>query len=200
MRLSGQIVNPSFQMELYSITWGMDPSMVVEMLQQAMVMVTSIDDLINVNSVNFLTPAALVRELQSPKKWITKFFLKRIVTRAQRSVVNRELTKSSLTSVLHEFRLAYWHLGAVMVQEGLLPDNELIFFMSPSEWRILIESRDPELVRRAIQRKRIFPQLDNDHFPEFCPGVPQPIEEAPMDVSYGDEGVGRYSNQYRRPN
>lgn len=178
------------QTELYSTTWGMDPSIVIRMLQQGIAMVTSPEEFINANSVNFLSAGGLVRELKNPKKWSTKFVLKLIITRTQQSIVNYEQTKSSLASVLHEFRMAYWHLGRMMTQEGLLPDKELVFFMSPSEWSRLIEGREPALVQRAIQRRQIFSQLDSDTFLDLCLGLPRLTKEILENISYDEQGVG----------
>lgn len=162
----------------------------IEMLQQVLATITSVGDLANFNAVNILSMDGLVRELKTPKKRSTKFYLKFVMTRAQKSVVNRELTKSSFTNILHEFRMAYWHLGAMLVKEGLLPEKELIFFMTPAEWRKLIENRDPFISRRALQRKIIYPQLDKDTFPEFVYGVPKPNKPPKRgDHIYDDKGV-----------
>lgn len=66
----------------------------------------------------------------------------------QKSVSRREATKAATVSVIHSFRLAYRRLAQMMQRDGLLPEPELIFFMSHPEIGNFLETRSPTILSK----------------------------------------------------
>lgn len=163
-------------MEVFSISWGQDPKLVMEMLQRALWNVKTADDLNDHKLVVHRSPGQLVSQLRAAKGWIRKRVLRTVIGRVQKAALAREATKNSLVSCLYEFRVAFRCLGGLMVREGLLSSPDLLYFMTPTEWRTLVKERSFTLVRRALQRKRVFLELSEEDFLEFNSGVPVPMK------------------------
>lgn len=85
------------------------------------------------DSNKILTAEETVELLKTPKSGVTKWLLKKLVPRCRNSVVSREMTKALFVSVIHTFRLAYRRLAKLMVLEGYLPSEDLIFFLTNEE-------------------------------------------------------------------
>ncbi|GIX72592.1 putative phosphoenolpyruvate synthase [Caerostris extrusa] len=85
--------------------------------------------------------------------------------------------QSIIIKVFDHWRQGYRRLGKLMVSEGRLPDEELVFFLTLEEIRDLLDTRSPSIISRASYRKKIFPILDNYKFPELMKGIPKPINE-----------------------
>lgn len=169
-------INFHLQMEVFSISWGEDPKLVIEMLQKGLWNVKTEEDLNDHKLVVHHPPGQLVRQLRAAKGWIRRRVLRTVIGRVQKAALAREVSKNSLVSCLYEFRVAFRYLGGLMVREGLLSSPDLLFFMTPTEWRTLIKERSFTLVRRAQQRKRVFLELREEDFLEFNSGVPVPMK------------------------
>lgn len=87
-------------------------------------------------------------QLKTPKKESIKWILKKLVPLSRKAVVRRELTKSIFVKVIHTFRLAYRRLGKLMVLEGYLPSEDLIFFLTHEEIGKLLTHHDTALVQK----------------------------------------------------
>lgn len=169
---NGLQIDFSLQMELFSTTWGMDPGILIQMLQQGLWHVGTADELNNYKAVVHRTASELVSQLRISRSCCTNLVLRSVISRAKRAVLAREVTKSNLISCLFEFRLAIRYLGGLMMREGLLTTADLLFFMTPAEWRTVIAEKNLSAVRKAVQRMRIFGQLNETQFNEFSFGVP----------------------------
>lgn len=178
------------EMELFSTTWGMDPGIVIEMLQRSLSTIKTVDDLNNHKRIIRLNPKQIVTQMRTPLMWITKLVLRKIISMEQEAVIGREATKNHLTSVLHEFRLAFRHLSIMMTREALITTPKLFYFLTPKEWMAVIVNRDMAMVRKAVQRWRIFPELNVEQFPVIISGVPQPIRRSFNSISTS-VGVGQ---------
>lgn len=100
-----------------------------------------------------------------------RFFL----PRCQAFVELREKTKSQLITYIHELRKAYCYLAEKMQAKGLLPDMDLIFYLTHQEIGIILDDRSRnDLINRAIRRRRLFPELKKLRFDEFQWGVMKP--------------------------
>lgn len=156
-------------------SWGIKPGMIIDMLQSLLKFTTDENSLGKTNDVISLTPKQIVNALKSPVGGIAKQILQRTIAWAQNAVMYREQTKSNCISVIHEFRLAYRHLGAMMVKEGYLPQPDLVFYLKKRELAQLFKTRDVHLVKKAIRRHKLLPDLDKERYPELVWGVPTPI-------------------------
>lgn len=95
--------------------------------------------------------------------------------RCQAFVELRERTKSQLIAYIHELRKAYCYLAERMQQEGLLPDMDLIFYLTHQEIGTILDDRNRrDLISKAICRRRLFPEWKKLRFDEFQWGVIQP--------------------------
>lgn len=111
------------------------------------------------------------------------------IQKARKGVTYREFTKSRVIYVLDQFKQAYRRLAAMMVEAGKLPDAGLIYFLTQEEVGRLLKG-DQALIKKAIARKRLFPQQAELRFPYAVLGVPQPLAAVqPADGSIALQGT-----------
>ncbi|XP_042908700.1 rifampicin phosphotransferase-like isoform X2 [Parasteatoda tepidariorum] len=115
-----------------------------------------------------------------------KLFLKFLISRGQYAVQQRELSKSLLIKTIDAWRKAYTSLAKLMLSEGRIPDEDLLFFMNLNEIKELLNTRSPKIISRARHRRRRYPILDKYIFPEIMKGFPKPIDME-SDVEISDE-------------
>lgn len=72
----------------------------------------------------------------------------------------REASKNLGVWVLNRQRKVYWKLAHLMLQEGRIPDSDLLFHLTISEIEKLVTQRDPNIVSRAKFRKRLHAKKD----------------------------------------
>lgn len=162
-------------MDLFSTTWGMDPGQLIEIFQRMLVNIKTVQELNNYKERLHYNSATVVKELKSKKNWVTNWLLKMIIVRAKKSVLDREMTLNNLVAVLYEFRVALWFMAGLMVRQGFIMTPDLLFFMTPEEWKIIITRNGSAIVKKAAQRKKIYYQLNEERFLEFNFGVPRPL-------------------------
>lgn len=155
----------------------MNPTLVFEMLQRALYNVASEAELNSFKNTPHPLPRELVLQLRTPKGWFARQVIKAILTRTREAVLKTAVARDNLVKCVHEFRLALWHLGGLMVRENYIPTSDLVFFLTPNEWRTVVVTKNFNMVRRATERKRIFGLAKNLWFPDFSFGVPRPLVE-----------------------
>lgn len=158
-----------------SVTWGMRPGNIIGMLQALLKHADNVESLGKTNEITDMSPAELVKQLKNAKKWRTRLIIKKFITLSQTAVQYREQTKYSFISVIHQFRLAFWHLGEMMAREGYLPNKDLIFHVTGRELKQLFESRDVNVVKKATRRQKLIVQLKKERYEDILSGVPAPI-------------------------
>ncbi len=89
----------------------------------------------------------------------------------------REHTKSHLVTVAHRFKLAFAHLGELLVAEGALPDADLVYFFTFEELPDFVSARDDAMLRRALQRREALPFQQRLEFPEISVGPAKPLQQ-----------------------
>ena len=108
-------------------------------------------------------------------KGIKKNALKYIINQARIGVKNRELSKSMCIKVLEQFKVAYSFLAKQLVIGGLLPDEDLIYFLQHDEIRQFVRVGEPKLVKKALARRRLLPEEQLLKFKEVHIGKPVPV-------------------------
>ncbi|MGB9371905.1 MAG: PEP-utilizing enzyme, partial [Halobacteriota archaeon] len=93
----------------------------------------------------------------------------------QRGIRERETTKSQVILLATFFKRAYRALARQMVEGGLLPDPDLVFFLQHAELGELLRGLDPRLVEKAIARRKVLPYQEKFYFKENSRGAPEPI-------------------------
>ena len=101
---------------------------------------------------------------------------------ARKGVKRREYSKSLCIKIQSEFRYAYRELGKEMVVQNLLPDEDLIYFLTHSEIEQVINGKKTELISRAQVRRKLLPQQNLLSFPDVTFGKPEPISLEEMHI------------------
>ena len=107
---------------------------------------------------------------------------------ARKGVGVREYSKSLVIKVQHQFKLAYRRIGALMADKGLFPDADLVYFFTHRELGSLL-SGERGLIKKALRRRRLFPEQAALNFPDICRGKPVPVVAGSQGT--GDAGVLR---------
>lgn len=165
--------------DLSSLTWGLDPTGVVKILQ----------DMLKLHSPGSVSMEEknvenLVNSLKTPLSSVRRKVLLFFLHFCYNGIRQRELAKSFLVKDLHYARLAYRSLAEMMEAEGMLPDADLIHYLTHEEIGTVIQKRSASALRRAKQRRQLFPKMNEIKFPELIHGYPKPIEEEEDDISY----------------
>jgi len=104
------------------------------------------------------------------------------VEKARKGVCYREYTKSKVIFALDLFKQAYRRLSELMTDAGLLPDVDAVYFLTQEEVGRLLEG-EMSLVKKALARRRIFPQQESMKFPFVTLGIPRPVSARETDSS-----------------
>ncbi|XP_055938076.1 putative phosphoenolpyruvate synthase [Argiope bruennichi] len=170
------------EMDIHSLTWKTDPQSLVKLLQNLVGNIT--EDKVEKKEEDF---EKLISGLKSPMTSSSKFALRMFLPLCRKAVKNREWSKSIIMRVLNEWRKGYRRLAKLMVQEGRIPDEDLLFFMNLEEIKELLETRSPKIISKAIHRRRRQPIIDKYIFPEINKGFPVPINaEKKIEVNTDD--------------
>ena len=93
--------------------------------------------------------------------------------RARQAVVDREYTKSRLIEIIDLFKTQYARLAELLVKDGLLPETDLIYFLTHTEIGQLI-SGDATLLPLAIRRRKAHAIQEELSFDDTYIGKPIP--------------------------
>ncbi|KAL4716558.1 hypothetical protein ACJJTC_010222 [Scirpophaga incertulas] len=118
----------------------------------------------------------IISALTTPKKPKTRKILSWLLPLCRRTVRHREATKSHMILGVHKLRLATIELGKYLVKKWYLPHYELVNFFRLLELQKYIDTRDPALLRKAIQRHQYYPRWCKLKFAELNTGWVQPLE------------------------
>jgi len=111
-------------------------------------------------------------------------FIRRLLPLAHAAIRCREHTKSALVAVTTAFKHAYRVLGSQMAEEGLLPDQDAVFFLTHQELGELVGGRR-ELAELAVSRRRAIDYQMPLHFPQIFSNRPEPVRPEPIEGQDG---------------
>ena len=117
--------------------------------------------------------------------------LRGLIRLTQSGVTRREQTKSMLVDVTHRFKRAYRALGAQLAAEGLLPEAELVLYLTHEELGRLALTHEAGLAARAESRRRAHQVQATLAFDEVCVGRPLPLEPSPLELDASEGLVGQ---------
>jgi pyruvate,water dikinase len=100
--------------------------------------------------------------------------IRRLLPFVHAAIRSREHTKSALVAVTTRFKHAYRALALRMVKDGLLPDQDAIFFLTHQEIGRLLGGRR-ELADLAVSRRRVIDFQMPLHFPQIFSKRPEPL-------------------------
>ncbi|XP_051884626.1 putative phosphoenolpyruvate synthase isoform X2 [Pristis pectinata] len=124
-----------------------------------------------------LSPGEAIGSLKSNITWIRKIILRLVLPKASKAVANRELLKAEAIRMHDVFKTAYWKLAKLMVQEGYLPDEDLLFFLTHSEIGQILQQRSATMISRAQHRRKLLGKQMDLQFKEISISKPQPIDQ-----------------------
>ncbi|GFU80654.1 phosphoenolpyruvate synthase [Trichonephila clavipes] len=159
------------EFDLRSMTWGMNPKLLVKLLQN-LASATKEEIKKGDDSID-----RIFSQLRVPLNFMSKCLLKFVAPQCRRAVRGREAGKSLSIKSFDHWRKGFRLLAKQMVSEGRLPDPDLIFFLTLDEIKDLLETRSPSIISRANYRKKLYPVLDKFKFPEIMKGFPKPIND-----------------------
>ncbi len=120
---------------------------------------------------NKTSVSEIINSLKSPLSSHRKLLLKYVVLPlARRAVQMREETKSLLIYAFDILRQALWKLAQQMHTEGLIPEIDLIFYMTLDEIEFYLKTRNPVIVTKAKQRKKLYFKMNDWKFDEIVKG------------------------------
>ena len=114
----------------------------------------------------------VINELKTPLSFTRKLLIRKLLLPMCRSGVGyRELSKYFLIFIFNEARYGLRYLAKIMVNEGLIPDIDTLFYLTIEEVERLCDGeRDPLIHMRARLRKRVYPKMNKFKFEEFIKG------------------------------
>ncbi len=115
---------------------------------------------------------------------------KYLINQSRTGVVNREASKSSIIRIVNQLKIGYNRLADMMVAEGVFSDPTLIYFLTHQEIGQLAYTRDAKLVKKALQRKRLYEEQKTLVFKDVYYGRPVPIVVEQKDVADGHQLQG----------
>jgi pyruvate,water dikinase len=140
---------------------------------------------------NKISTSEIIDTLKTPLKLHRKWLLKYIVLpMARRAVAMREETKSVIILAFDLSRKALWRLADKMHFEGLIPEPDLIFHMTVDEIDLYLKTRNPILITKAKQRKKLYFIMDKWKFDEIVKGY----DFMPRDVSYFRKNISLFES------
>jgi len=158
------------EFDFYTETWGLNPGSLISALQAMVANPGSFTSTSKKDANDWLSN---VQKTNPNKHRMLKF----LVPRSRDALASREKTKSLLIRTIHCFRLAYRRLGQLMMWDGVIPDAGLVYFFTHSELQEVINSRGVSLVKKAIRRRKLHPEMNALVFPEMSLGIPKTLPD-----------------------
>ncbi|XP_029168725.1 uncharacterized protein LOC114938804 isoform X2 [Nylanderia fulva] len=164
------------ELDLYAEPWIFNPDGIISTIQT---LVMSLEKNYTRKTLNV---EETIASLKTPMSQSIKKSLRQVIPLCRKAIIRREMSKNIFVSAVHILRLAYKHLGTLMVAESCLPDENLIFFLTHQEIGQLLNNHSSLLVRKALRRRKIYQQVAKFEYPEFSMGVPIPVQRT-LDTS-----------------
>ncbi|XP_035206924.1 uncharacterized protein LOC118181831 [Stegodyphus dumicola] len=170
------------EFDIHSTTWGTNPESLITHLKN---LAGNVKNTTEEESDNF---NKLISKLSIPLGYRERMILKFLLPRSRNAVQNRESSKSLLIKGIDAWRKGYKKLASLMVCEGRIPEEELLYFMTLEEIQELLKSRNAKIISRATHRRRRYPEMDSYIFPEISKGIPVPVnlDSSPTESSSGE--------------
>ncbi|XP_050396283.1 putative phosphoenolpyruvate synthase [Patella vulgata] len=158
--------------EIYEKSWQVEPEKLIKVIKAILLSrsykrppksTSSIADTIN----------QMKTELPAFQRWIIKFLL----PRTRKAVGDREWGKSLSIEMSEKFKKAYWILADLLVDEGRIPEADLMFYLTHAEIGTLLKTRSARLIMRASRRRKIHQKQMLYKFKKVVSGHPQLVED-----------------------
>ena len=151
------------ELELRQKEWAVDPTPVITSLQSGLRA-----------RLSHTIPSRTVAQIDNDTG-VRHPILEQLMPLAHGAVRCREHTKSGLVAVTTHFKHAYRALGSRMAREGLLPDEDAVFFLTHEELGELVNGRHA-LAEVAVARRMVIDYQMPLHFPQVFTQRPEPVK------------------------
>lgn len=112
-------------------------------------------------------------------------FVRWLLPRVHNGIRRRERTKSLLVFITREVGKAYRHLGQLLVEKNILPDEDLICFFTHEELRDCKGVPSTAQVQHALKRRAAMAYQNRLQFPFLLQGKPKPLIVGLVDAGSG---------------
>uniref|UniRef100_A0A914WYM1 Phosphoenolpyruvate synthase n=1 Tax=Plectus sambesii TaxID=2011161 RepID=A0A914WYM1_9BILA len=161
------------ELDISGIPWGDQPEQLIPMIQTLLS-----NEKILFNKKEQVSVEDALSRLKHPVAGIRRRLLQMMVNVARNGVTQRETCKSYLVHGTNFYRKGFLRLGTMLRNEGYLPDERLIFYLTIPEIRQLILTRSARLVARATRRRKLQAVQNQAAYPLVQIAVPQPIGDS----------------------
>jgi hypothetical protein len=179
--------------------WGESPDVLVKLLQSgvaALLKVRGCEGAAMAEGVVFEHDepredplVELLREEWAHVGCVWRPLLRAAVGAARDAVARREMGKSLQVLLHSHLKRTLRHFGRALVDRALLPEVDLMYFLSLEELGVLcgaMPGGDTGALRmRAIKRRRLFPTQERFRFADLGQGTPSPLPRAPAAKNVG---------------
>ena len=132
----------------------------------------------------------ILKDIPPKKQKNTRGALKFLAKAAREGVYDREYTKSRFVKAVEIIKLPYLKLADMLVDEHILPNSDLIFFLTHEEVGRLINYQETKLIKKAFQRQKLFTEQQDLRYDEVYTGHPSPIDLSSQLASSGTTFTG----------
>ncbi|XP_050499805.1 uncharacterized phosphotransferase YvkC isoform X1 [Diabrotica virgifera virgifera] len=157
------------EFEIMEETWNDNPSQVIAMIQANLGVERKEKNRMDIDEI--------IKNLKSPRSSMTRFLVKFLLKKMRVAVGIREQTKSVLVLAIDKLRKAYKNLSIQMVLNGILPHKDLIYHLTHEEIKMLIKSKNPLLISKAMLRQKLYSKWKAMRFAEVMFGLPEPEKD-----------------------
>jgi len=126
-----------------------------------------------------------IEEICATKPKVNKGALKFLGKAAREGCYDREYTKTRFVKSVEIIKEAYHHLAKLLKDARILPDKDLIFFLTHEELGRLINNKEMKLVKKAFQRRNILEIQKELRYEDVCFGKPQPLVYEEVNLENG---------------
>ncbi|GAB6020283.1 hypothetical protein CHUAL_002999 [Chamberlinius hualienensis] len=173
-----------FEFDVGRVPWNMDQISLVKLLQNMVKF-----DVKGNSSVAKKQHENVFDHLHVKYTPFWRFVVTRIYSLCRSNISKRELSKSALVKLCDLLRKGYCDLGKLMMNEGLIPEERLVFFMSDWEISRLLEKRCTTTIRRAKHRRRLYQNMEDLVFPELFCGNFVPVDQSDKLTATNDSDI-----------
>ncbi len=153
------------EFDVMSNTWKDTPLLLIQTIQTMLPIKEK-------QNKETLTSDDIFANIKTPLSRKNRILLKKwIIPSCHKSICDREEAKSFAIRINDKLRQFIREMAKIMsYKEGRIPEPDLIFYLKIHELIKLTKFRDPKIVAKAKQRKRVFPKLDKFIYDEIIIG------------------------------
>ncbi|GMR54897.1 hypothetical protein PMAYCL1PPCAC_25092, partial [Pristionchus mayeri] len=161
------------ELDFIAQTWNDHPELLVHTVKGMVANPSALKTVAASVDIDTALDSLRTLKVAGAKRW----FMKLLVRQSHRAVALREECKDYLVQCCGNMRANIEVLGKQLVEQGFLPEADLVFFFTLPELHAFMDSRAPRLISRAMRRKKNFPIFKGKRYEYFWQGPGHEIAE-----------------------